>query len=147
MNPHVVLLVDDNPDDIALTRWAFKKHRFGVDIIVARDGSTALDLLLPDDPRDRLRPAIVLLDIDMPTVSGLHVLHTVRAHPLTTALPVVILTGSTHGEALIGSYDQGANAYLRKPVDPEQFLQVAQSLGVLWPSHSMPPRPAHRSVS
>ena len=132
MNTHLVLLVDDCMDDVTLTLRAFKKSKLDAEIVVAHDGIEALDLLLLADPSQRLYPAVVLLDINMPKMGGLDVLQTLRADSSTRTLPVIMLTSSSDDRDLIDSYDHGANAYVQKPVDSHEFLAAAKALGVFW---------------
>jgi two-component system response regulator len=131
-----VLLVEDNPDDEALTLRAFRKSNLTNEVIVARDGVEALDYLMGTgmhagrDPNDK--PQLVLLDLKLPKLDGLEVLQQIRDHEITRMLPVVILTSSKEQEDLIRSYSLGANSYIRKPVDFNQFVQAVQQLGLYW---------------
>ncbi len=127
-----ILLVDDNPDDVYLTIHAFRQNDIANEIVVANDGVWALDLLLPSDDRPPLRPAIVLLDINMPRMGGLELLSRLRADPRTRALPVIMLTTSTEDHDIAESYSGGANSYVAKPVTSEEFLEAAKTLGVYW---------------
>ncbi len=131
-HPGVILLVEDNADDVYLTRYAFEHNNISNEIVVAHDGIEALTLLLPTDGRQPLRPAIVLLDINMPRMGGLEVLARLRADPSTRALPVIVLTTSTQDREVAESYSLGANSYVSKPVTPDEFLQAAKALGVYW---------------
>lgn len=128
----VILLVDDNPDDIYLTTRAFRQNNITNEIVVAHDGVEAIELLLPDDGRPPLRPAIVLLDIHMPRMDGLEVLARLRADPSTSSLPVIVLTTSDEDRDIAESYSQGANSYVQKPVHTDEFLEAARVLGVYW---------------
>jgi two-component system, response regulator len=132
----LILLVEDNATDEKLAMLAFKKCGVSHDIAVARDGADALDFLFATGKhagRDlALRPALVLLDLQLPRVSGLDVLRRIRANPETRLLPVVILTASREDEDLTRSYSLGANAYLRKPVDFLEFVEAAKALGAFW---------------
>lgn len=133
---NTILLVEDNPDDEALTLRAFKKSNLGNDVVVARDGVEALDYLFGTgayagrNPNEL--PHLVLLDLKLPKLDGLEVLERVRSNPITRLLPVVILTSSKEQEDLINSYSLGANSYIRKPVDFNQFIQAIQHLGLYW---------------
>lgn len=129
--PDLILLVDDNPDDVILTRWAFERSGISHEIVVARDGVEALEMLLPADGVG-LRPAIVLMDINMPRMNGLETLQVLRADPRTRTLPVIMLTSSIQDSDVLDAYDGGANSYVQKPVSPEEFLQAAHALGVYW---------------
>jgi two-component system response regulator len=131
-----VLLVEDNPDDEVLTIRAFTKSNFRNEVVVARDGAEALDYLFatgayadrnPDDV-----PHLILLDLKLPKVDGLEVLERIRSEERTKFLPVVILTSSKEQEDLLRSYAGGANSYIRKPVDFNQFFQAVQQLGMYW---------------
>lgn len=132
----VILLVEDNADDELLTIRALKKKNILNDIVVARDGQQALDYLFGEGQyagRDTSDPPeIVLLDLNLPKVSGLDVLRQIRANPRTRLLPVVILTTSNEEQDRIGSYERGANSYIRKPVDFSQFGEAIEQLGLYW---------------
>jgi len=131
-----VLLVEDNPDDEALTLRAFKKSNLGNEVIVAHDGVEALDYLFGTgsyEGRDvNDKPHMVLLDLKLPRLDGLDVLERIRADERTRLLPVVILTSSKEQEDLMNSYSLGANSYIRKPVDFNQFVHAVQQLGLYW---------------
>jgi two-component system response regulator len=131
-----VLLVEDNDDDVQLTLRAFKKHNLANDIHVATDGQQALDFLFArgkhEDRAGSELPHVVLLDLKLPRVDGLEVLRQIRANPRTHTLPVVVLTSSREERDLVESYRLGANSYVRKPVDFQQFTEAAQSLGLYW---------------
>ena len=136
MNQGKILLVEDNPDDVKLTQRAFKKNNILNEVLVAYDGASALELLLgtgasvsgPPAPL----PELVLLDLKLPKVNGLEVLRRLRAEPRTRRLPVVVLTSSKEEQDIIQSYDLGANSYVRKPVDFEQFSEAVKHLGLYW---------------
>jgi len=136
MQQKTLLLVEDNPDDEALTLRALKKHNLANDIIVARDGQEALDYLFAQgaySSRDiNQLPQVVLLDLKLPKIDGLEVLEQIRANPVTRNVPVVILTSSNEEQDILRSYDLGANSYVRKPVDFEQFIEAARQLGLFW---------------
>lgn len=135
-NNKVILLVEDNPRDEALTLRALKKSNIVNDVIVARDGVEALDYLFGAGTyagRDTSEmPQLVLLDLKLPKVDGLQVLRKLREAEQTKRLPVVIFTSSSEEEDLINSYNLGANSYVRKPVDFEQFLEATRQLGMYW---------------
>jgi two-component system response regulator len=133
-----ILLVDDNPDDVYLTVQAFRKSGITNQIIVAEDGVEALELLQPNAGGTPLRPAIVLLDINMPRMGGLEVLARLRADPLTRSLAVIMLTTSTEDRDIVESYDHGANSYVRKPVTTSEFVEAARALGVYWLGVNIP---------
>ncbi|MCW5595102.1 MAG: response regulator [Rhodocyclaceae bacterium] len=131
-----ILLVEDNPDDEALTLRAFNKNRIGNAVIVARDGVEALDYLFGNGHhagRDlSIMPAVVLLDLKLPRIDGLEVLRRIRANERTSLLPVVILTTSKEQQDIYEGYSLGANSYIRKLVDFEKFIQAVGQLGLYW---------------
>lgn len=132
----VILLVEDNPDDEALTLRALTKNRIANEVVVARDGVEALDYLFGTgafagrNPADR--PQVVLLDLNLPRLGGLEVLRRLRAEPATATIPVVVLTSSKEDRDLVDSYRLGANSYVRKPVDFVEFVEAARQLGLYW---------------
>ncbi len=136
MDTKVILLVEDNPDDAALTIRAFKKNKILNEVVIARDGVEALDYLFGTGAyagRDTsVMPQLVLLDLKLPKVSGLEVLRRMRSVPITKLLPVVILTSSKEDQDRIHGYDLGCNSYVRKPVDFVQFNEAVQQLGMYW---------------
>lgn len=131
-----ILLVEDNPDDEALTLRAFSKHKISNQVIVARDGVDAVDFLFGTGRhagRDMsLMPAVVFLDLKLPRIDGLEVLRRIRADSRTCLLPVVVLTTSRELEDIQEAYSLGANSYIRKPVDFEKFLNIVGQLGQYW---------------
>ncbi len=131
-----ILLVEDNPRDEALTMRALKKSGIASDIIVVRDGVEALDYLFGTgkyEGRDTsILPQLVMLDLKLPKMDGLQVLQRLRAEEHTKRLTIVIFTSSSEEEDMIKSYDLGANSYVRKPVDFEQFAEVTAKLGIYW---------------
>jgi two-component system, response regulator len=129
MNNKPILLIEDNPDDEALTLRALKKNNISNEVIVAHDGAEAIEIL---HRNGHALPAIVLLDLKLPKVDGLEVLRQVRAEPRTRLLPVVILTTSKEEQDLINGYQLGANSYVRKPVDFAQFTEAVRQLGLYW---------------
>jgi CheY-like chemotaxis protein len=129
MNNKPILLIEDNPDDEALTLRALKKNNISNEVIVAHDGAEAIEFL---HGNDHALPAIVLLDLKLPKVDGMEVLRYVRAEPRTRLLPVVILTTSKEEQDLINGYQLGANSYVRKPVDFAQFTEAVRQLGLYW---------------
>ena len=132
----VILLVEDNPDDEALTLRALRRSHLLNPIEVARDGVEALDFLFARGAHaaraDEPLPTLVILDLKLPRLDGLGVLRAVRADPRTRFLPVVILTSSQEERDLISGYTLGANSYVRKPVDFNEFLEAAKVLGIYW---------------
>ena len=129
----VILLVEDNPDDEALTRRALQKSHVKNEIVVAHDGPEALEMLFgkPGALAPEL-PQVVLLDLKLPRINGLEVLRRIREHQRTRLLPVVILTSSVAEQDLIRSYGLGANSYVRKPADFSQFTEAVRQLGLYW---------------
>jgi len=136
MNKKLILLVEDNPDDIALTMLAFKKSNILNEVVVAKDGVEALEYLFGTgkyEGRDmNIRPQLILLDLKMPKMDGLEVLQRMRADERTKLLPVVVLTTSSEDKDRIESYKLGANSYIRKPVDFIQFAEAVRQLGLYW---------------
>lgn len=133
MKEKIILLVEDNPDDVALTIRALKKNNLLNEIVVARDGAEALEMLFGtgDAPPMQL-PELVLLDLNMPKISGLEVLQRIRDNVRTRLLPVVILTTSDEEMDRVESYRLGANSYVAKPVEFEQFSKAVMQLGLYW---------------
>jgi CheY-like chemotaxis protein len=131
-----ILLVEDNPNDELLTILAFKDNNIMNEVIVAHDGEEALDYLFgTDEHKNRdlnVMPQIILLDLKLPKVDGLEVLQKIRSNERTKLLPVVILTSSKEEIDIISSYQLGANSYIRKPVDFEQFSEAIKQLGLYW---------------
>ena len=132
MTSGVIVLVEDNPDDEALTLRAFKKNNIRNEVVVMRDGAEALAYLLPGDGDGRPCPALVLLDLNLPKIGGLEVLRQMRADEQTRLIPVVVLTSSKLDEDILDSYRNGANAYVRKPVNFADFAEAVRALGVFW---------------
>ncbi len=136
MNFKNILLVEDNPDDEALTLRAIKKRSIANDVVVVRDGVEALAYLFAEgayEGRDAASdPAVVLLDLKLPKIDGLEVLKRLRQHARTRLLPVVILTSSAEEQDIVNSYSFGANSYIRKPVDFDKFVEAAGFLGMYW---------------
>lgn len=141
-NERPILLVEDNPDDEALTLRAFGKNKIPNPVVVARDGVEALDYLFGTGAhagRDlSVMPAVVLLDLKLPRIDGLEVLRRIRAGEHTALLPVVVLTTSKEQQDISEAYHLGANSYIRKPVDFERFIQAVGQLGVYWLSLNEP---------
>jgi two-component system, response regulator len=146
MSKGVILLVEDNPSDVDLTRRAFDRKRILNPLVVAEDGQEALDYLFCTGPHagrgEDTNPALVLLDINLPKVGGLDVLRRIRSDPRTKRLPVTMLTTSKEEQDLITSYDLCANSYIRKPVDFTQFAEAAGQLGLYWLVLNQPPPPS-----
>jgi two-component system response regulator len=136
-NGGTILLVKDNPDDAALSLRAFEKKNMLNDIVVARDGEEALDYLFGEgnhaDRNTAAQPALVLLDLKLPKVDGLEVLRRLRDDRRTRLLRIAILTSSKEEKDVVTGYQLGANSYIRKPVDFQEFIEVAGHLGLYWP--------------
>lgn len=133
MTSQTILLVEDNPDDEALTLRAFEKSNIRNEVVVLRDGAEALAYLFPaDGDDDAPRPALILLDLNLPKVGGLEVLRRMRTDERTRLIPVVVLTSSKLDEDILDSYRSGANAYVRKPVRFSDFADAVRALGVFW---------------
>lgn len=146
MKGKTILLVEDNPDDELLTIRALKKNNIMNDVVVARDGVEALDYLFGTGKyagRDTTdTPQITLLDLKLPKLDGLEVLRKIRATDATKLLPVVILTSSNEDKDRFEGYNLGANSYVRKPVDFDQFTQAVLQLGLYWlVLNQQPPSP------
>ena len=128
-----ILLVEDNPDDVELTLIAFRRSNLVNEVLVANDGEEALALLHGTAGRPPAPlPALVLLDLKLPRVDGFEVLSRIRSHEATKLLPVVVLTSSAQERDIVQTYSSGANSYIVKPVDFEQFITSAQQIGMYW---------------
>lgn len=142
-NKKIILLVEDNPDDEALTIRALEQHNIANEVVVARNGAEALDYLLGTgtyqgrDLDDK--PAVVLLDLKLPKIDGLEVLRRLRAQERGRLQPVVVLTSSKEEADIAESYGRGANSYIRKPVDFEQFSEAIRQVGLYWLVLNEPP--------
>ena len=147
MTDKVILLVEDDPNDEALTLRVLRKNFVMNEVVVARDGPEALAYLFgtgDDSDQDRIvTPAVVLLDLRLPKIDGLEVLRQIRANERTKLLPVVVLTSSDEERDLVESYQLGANSYIRKPVDFGQFADALRGLALYWIVLNEPP-PSHR---
>ena len=136
MERKVILLVEDNPDDEALTLRAFKKSNIIIEVVVARDGAEALDYLFATgiyvDRNSAEMPHLILLDLKLPRIDGLELLRRLRSDERTKLLPVVVLTSSNEERDIAESYALGANSYIRKPVDFIQFTEAVRQLGMYW---------------
>ena len=130
-----ILLVEDNPDDVDLTLRAFRKANITNEVVVAKDGVEALEILFGAGPRAGQHvplPQVVLLDLKLPRVDGLEVLRRIRSEPRTRFLPVVVLTSSREEQELVTRYELGVSSYVQKPVDCTQFMEAARQLGLYW---------------
>jgi two-component system response regulator len=128
MTDRTILLVEDNPDDEALTLRAFRKRNISNKVVVMRDGAEALAYLFSGDGAPP--PALILLDLNLPKIGGLEVLRKMRADERTQMIPVVVLTSSKLEEDILDSYRNGANTYVRKPVKFSEFAEAVSALGV-----------------
>lgn len=143
INGNVILLVEDNPDDVELTLRAFKKNNITNKVVIAHNGVEALDYIFHTgacaDSDAHETPRIILLDLKMPKMDGLQVLERLRANERTALIPVVILTSSKEEQDLVSSYKSGANSYVRKPVDFNQFIEAVRQIGLYWLLINEPP--------
>lgn len=144
-----ILLVEDNPNDEALTLRALRKSNIRNEVVVKRDGAEALDYLFARGAHaggaPRALPAIVLLDLKLPKIDGLEVLRRIRADDRTKLLPVVILTSSKEERDLLAGYSSGCNSYMRKPVDFNEFAEAVRQLGLYWLVLNVGPPPTGRA--
>lgn len=149
MRDKVILLVEDNPDDEVLTLRALRKNNIANQVVIAHDGSEALDYLFAlnqyagRDVRDW--PAVVLLDLKLPKVGGLEVLKSIRTDPRTRAMLVVVLTSSKEEQDVVESYGLGVNSYVRKPVEFSQFVEAVKQIGLYWLLLNESPIPPRRT--
>jgi CheY-like chemotaxis protein len=149
LSSKTILLIEDNPSDIALTKRALEKARISNQLVVAEDGQEALDYVFGAgayagrDPADI--PMLTLLDLKLPKVSGPDVLRRIRSDARTKRMPVVILTSSNQEQDLAASYDLGVNSYIRKPVDFNQFASAVEQLAMYWLLLNEPPPKGERS--
>lgn len=131
-----ILLIEDNPDDIELTLRAFRKNNLANNITVLSDGEKALEFLFPKEPSEQnailQHIRLILLDLKLPKVDGLEILKKVKSNPLTSFIPVVVLTSSDLDKDMVESYRLGVNSYLTKPVDFLKFSQSIQEIGMYW---------------
>ena len=139
-----ILLVEDNPTDLELTLRVFKKHQLANRIQVARDGEEALDFLFGTGAhaaRGNLQlPKVILLDLKLPKIGGLEVLRRIKGDPRTRTIPIVVLTSSKEDKDLVESYHLGANSYIVKPVDFDQFSECLKQIGIYWLLSNAPPK-------
>jgi two-component system response regulator len=149
MSDKVILLVEDNPDDEALTQRALRKNNIANPVVVARDGAEALDYLFARNQYAGREvtdwPAVVLLDLNLPKVGGLEILKKIRTDERTRAIPVVVLTSSKEEEDVAASYGLGVNGFVRKPVEFLQFIEAVKQIGLFWLLLNEPPIPPRRN--
>jgi two-component system, response regulator len=138
-----ILLVEDNPSDLALALHAFKKHHLANQVQVARDGAEALEFIFCTGAYAQRKlvngPKVILLDLKLPLVDGMEVLRQIKANPRTQHIPVVMLTSSREERDIVESYQLGVNSYIVKPVDFEQFTEAVRTLGMYWLLLNQPP--------
>lgn len=138
-----ILLVEDNPNDLELTLHALKRYNLGNHVEVARDGAEALDFLFCTGAyvgrNPRLGPKLILLDLKLPKVDGLQVLHRIKADDNTRQIPVVVMTSSREERDIVDSYRLGVNSYVTKPVDFGQFVEAVRQVGMYWVVLNQPP--------
>ena len=139
MPKNTILLVEDNENDEILTRRALSKLRVANEVIVARDGEEAIDVLFGPGAEERELPQLVLLDLKLPKLDGIDVLRRIRSERRTHTLPVVVLTSSDEERDRYQSYDLGVNSYVRKPVESGAFQAAVEELGLYWLVLNMPP--------
>jgi CheY-like chemotaxis protein len=143
MTGRKILLVEDNPDDVELTKRAFLKNRLQNELVIVNDGLSALEYLNRTGNYANLQesnlPAVVLLDLKLPKMDGIEVLNAIRSNEKTKLLPVVVLTSSNEEMDIIKSYTSGANSYVRKPVIFEEFIEAVSKLGMYWLLLNEPP--------
>lgn len=142
MKDKTILLVEDNPDDVKLTLRALKHCNIANEVAIAHDGVEALEMLASLNPL----PTITLLDLKLPRLSGLEVLKRIRTDARLKRLPVIILTSSKEEQDILTSYDSGANSYIRKPVEFEQFTEAVRQLGLYWLLLNESPPPERSTV-
>ena len=128
----IILLVEDNPDDEALTKRAFTKNNIQCEVIVAHDGEEALAFLFVEGSRADRRPTLILLDLKLPKINGQQVLERIRSNNMTHNIPVIIMTSSREEQDIITSYSNGANSYIAKPVDYNEFVEIIRLLAKYW---------------
>lgn len=137
-----ILLVEDNDDDIELTKLAFNENKFANEILVKKDGEEALDFLIRNDfenLKTKGYPIIILLDLKLPKVDGLEVLKELKKYEETSKIPVIVLTSSKEEDDILQGYALGANSYVRKPVNYENFVKTVNTLGIYWLAINEPP--------
>lgn len=132
LDPIKILLVEDNPHEVEITVRALKKGQIKNELVVARDGQEALDILLGEGSGNGLEPGLILLDLNLPKVNGLDVLKQLKADPKLRRVPVIVLTASTHEEDVVRSYDLGVNTFISKPVEFEEFIKVITMIEQYW---------------
>jgi two-component system response regulator len=140
-NSTVIVLIEDNADDELLTKRAFARQKFANPLVVLRDGAEALDYFFGPDASQNIdgRTHLILLDLNLPKVSGIEVLERLRAEPATALFPIVVLTSSDEDSDIREAYKRGVNSYIRKPIDFNRFVDVATQIGLYWLIVNEPP--------
>ena len=137
-----ILLIEDNDDDIELTKLAFNQNKFANNIVVKKDGEEALDYLIGNNfeaIKEHGQPVFILLDLKLPKVDGLEVLKELKNHKETSNIPVIVLTSSKEEDDILKGYALGANSYVRKPVNYDRFVKTVNTLGIYWLAINEPP--------
>jgi CheY-like chemotaxis protein len=132
LDPVDILLVEDNPNDIEITRRALEKEQVRNGLVVARDGQEALDILFSREKNGVPKPGLILLDLNLPKVDGREVLEKIKADPKLRRIPVIVLTVSTRQEDIVRSYDLGVNTFITKPIRYEDFIKVVTTIKEYW---------------
>lgn len=137
-----ILLAEDNPDDIEITKRAFKEAKLLNKLYVVRDGQEAVDFLFHqgayNDPVKAPKPGLVLLDINMPKMDGIEVLKKIKEDKILKTIPVVMLTVSKRDEDIVRSYNHGCNSFIQKPVEFDKFVELVKEIGLYWGIHNIP---------
>ncbi len=146
--PFRILLVEDNPNDIEITRRALERGQVKNELTVARDGQEALDILFQKVAGDGSLPGLILLDLNLPKVDGREVLSRIKTHPQLKRIPVIVLTTSTREEDIVRTYDLGVNTFISKPVRFEDFIKVVSAIQEYWiVIATLPPTSPAKGVS
>ena len=132
LEPVKILLVEDNPQDVEITQRALTKGQIKNELIVARDGQEALDILFAPSDNEEPLPGLILLDLNLPKVNGHEVLEAIKTDPRTRRIPVILLTASTRDEDIVRGYDHGVNTFIPKPVEFDNFIRVVSSIREYW---------------
>jgi two-component system response regulator len=145
MTTPTVLIVDDNPDDLALAIRAFQRNQIGAKLVTMTSGAAVLDYLFCSEQHDTCRspllPSLILLDLKLPKITGLELLARIRSDARTCFIPIIVLTSSRERQDMIASYDAGANSYVRKPVDFAEFMTLIKHIGAYWLQFNEAPLP------
>jgi two-component system response regulator len=148
MKASTILLIEDNPDDIELTRMALQENRIANELVIAQSGDAALEYLFGEgEDGEPCQPSLILLDLKLPRVNGVEVLRRIRACERMRFTPVIILTSSDEQRDLLESYSLGANSYVRKPIDYAEFVDAVRQLGIYWLLLNLAPPPQALTVA